>query len=358
MSSGKSIAYVPTLSIRLDEMKALEYLDDQLKDILMPCILLSPWLSSKKLEKSRERIQKSFGTRRHVLDLDRYYEWQGAGQLSEAAADFYSIREEGGAYRQWREYVELTEGAIPCIQLQKLSLEEIGSQVDWAVDLSRGVALRFDFENPAPISHLAEAIRLLKDEHFYFIVDAGWIAAAELAAAKIGGLIRQFVDNLEKATVVISCASFPNDFSDIEGLDSMRITARMVFNIVRAQFNSLELVYGDWASTKPRRYDGRMSKPRTRVDFPTKTNWIFSRNEKGDEDFYTAAQLISRLPEWEERVDSWGNQMIEWTIEIKPFAIDTDQKARAARINTHLHLQATFEQAPMEQLPDAEWVEF
>jgi hypothetical protein len=117
------------------------------------------------------------------------------------------------------------------------------------------------------------------------------------------------------------------------------------------------MYYGDWASAKPRRYDGFGSKPLDRIDFPTKSSWIIARSKEEEWDFVAAAQRVTRLPEWDDKPNVWGAKLIEKTARNLPGAITTGPQAIAARVNIHLFLQNNFS-ADVHRIPTtADWVD-
>ena len=110
-----------------------------------------------------------------------------------------------------------------------------------------------------------------------------------------------------------------------------------------------DIVYGDWASTRPRslQFAGR---PRIRIDYPMRDSWVFSRNEDKNMTYQDAAIRLMNDVNWKGNIGIWGERLIEGAATGAQFAIGSIQKMSAARVNIHLHQQAFF----YDGLPKAE----
>ena len=158
--------------------------------------------------------------------------------------------------------------------------------------------------------------------------------------------------------MVITGSSFPNEFSEFDDFSGPKdICTRGVFGNVKKNYGNYEIYYGDWSSTKPRRYDGGGSAPLPRIDFPTRDTWIIARSREGQWSFKDAAERITRLPEWENRPVVWGTGMIEKTALGLPGGISTGPQAIAARVNIHLYVQNHYFDATIPTPPEGEWVD-
>ena len=338
--------YVPTLGIRPGEMRALEELPEVDKDSMFPLFLLAPWASSKTLEKSFARIEKAFGNRPYFLDTDEA--WWHKSPSRESQVEFLKIRDSSEGDQTFFDYVADYENVVPVIQFKNRNEQQIRTQIQIANRLGRGFGFRFDAVSGLPTISVLNCIEEIEHANFVVFVDAGWdsdIATLELQATNIINLIRP-----RNSTVpyIVSSSSFPKNFSHVVDIETIGLNSRQLLNNLRRRFNDLRLIYSDWASSKPRSYDGG-SKPLPRIDFATRNEWVLARNKKQSWDYQQAAKAIVDSNYWHDRPKVWGSYMIEKTANDDAYSIDSSPKAIAARINLHLHIQANYHK-PIDQI--------
>lgn len=111
---------------------------------------------------------------------------------------------------------------------------------------------------------------------------------------------------------------------------------------MRRKTNRIGLIYGDWASTRPRNKKTIASRPIDRIDYPTINSWVIARNKEDGWSFYEAADLIVKSKSWDPNLKIWGTSMIENTLINPALGVDTPQKNIAVRVNIHLHQQAVY----------------
>ncbi len=63
------VKYIPMLSLRPAEMRALEELPNLTKDRLLPIVHLRPWVGSHRLENATDRIATAYGDRRVIVAM-------------------------------------------------------------------------------------------------------------------------------------------------------------------------------------------------------------------------------------------------------------------------------------------------
>ena len=62
--------YVPILSLKPAEMAAVEELFENEKDLILPIVELKRWANSNQISNSIKRVEKAFGNRFWIADLD------------------------------------------------------------------------------------------------------------------------------------------------------------------------------------------------------------------------------------------------------------------------------------------------
>ena len=62
------VDYVPLLSVRPAEIRALKELPEKTKDRLLPFMFLRPWTTAQQLDNALVRIEEAYGTRPVIID--------------------------------------------------------------------------------------------------------------------------------------------------------------------------------------------------------------------------------------------------------------------------------------------------
>ena len=65
-----AVPYMPLLSLRPAEMRALQELPNKTKDRMLPVIGLRPWLGANLLEKGLARLAEAYGERPTIVAVD------------------------------------------------------------------------------------------------------------------------------------------------------------------------------------------------------------------------------------------------------------------------------------------------
>lgn len=338
--------YYPTLCVRRGEMIGLEHLPDAQKDEILPIIPLAPWLNSHRFENTFARIKKSFGERPLIADIDRYYQSDSQHQSRRFYRELLTGSEDASL---WIETISERRNYIPVVQFEGQYQDSVETQINSFSALGRGYVFRFETQRNSSYLPILRRALLCDPDHILIIFDFGWAKNLNLALSEANGLLRQVYgeDRNEPHKVVISCSNFPSSFSEFDNFNSsLEIESRVLFDNIRERFSNYPVYYGDWASTKPRSYDGFGSSPLPRIDFPTRNRWIFSRSKVEEWDYQDAAERLSRLEEWNDRPDIWGSGMIERTALGLPNSISTGPQNIAARINLHLFMQNNYRRDP------------
>ena len=351
--------YVPTLGIRISEMSALEHLPGATKDRMTPCILLAPWANSKTLGKAMNRVHRAFPRRHYFLDIDQDY-----CDKSEKPAqqEFAQLKEPNDAFSNWREFVKQYKWVWPCLQSKGQSEADIHKQIETFVQLGRIYCVRIFLDRiPNNLEVIISALAHFRDTDFVVILEGGWVEDALSLAGKFKGHIDNILEKMDiqvppKVPVVLSCTSMPKGFTHFKNVMPVEFNNRKLVNQIAEQSNRAHIIYGDWASTRPRNNDGGGPAPK-RIDYPTTSAWYIARNQDEDWDFKTAAEeLIARKDVWNEELDIWGTKMIEITAANKAHGITTPQKNVASRVNIHLHRQAFYDDPEgVSRSPEEDW---
>jgi hypothetical protein len=347
--------YYPTVCIRRAEMKAMEKLPESEKMKMLPIVLLAPWLNSIEFENTHKIVKKSVGNGAIIVDIDRYFSSDSALPSRQF---FRTLLDPETGPARWMELIESHENYVPCIQFLGVSQESVTKQIEIAKALNRGFVFRLELERDFDIESVISFVTDNVDQNILIILDYGYSDRSEVVEMKISNLMDRFVAISNELRFVVSGASFPNSFSEFDDFaGSKAISARLIYDNLSRKYGNYKFYYGDWSSTKPRRYDGGGSKPLPRIDFPTQTSWIIARSKENEWDFQQAAEMVTRLPEWQNRPMVWGTGMIEKAAKGLPGGISTGPQAIASRVNIHLYLQNNYGSAVPTSGPQGKWVD-
>lgn len=347
--------YYPTICIRRAEMKALEMLPETEKSKMLPIVLLAPWLNSIEFENTFRIIEKSIGNIPIIVDLDRHF---SSTSPLPSRQYFRNLLDPTKGPDLWIDLIREHKNYIPCIQILNISSDLIQKQIDYAKEIGRGFAFRLELSFIKNIDAIMALISQHADQDILIIIDYGYVKSALSAEMNTSSIIDMLLSISNTLKFVVTGASFPNTFSEYDDFsEAPPIFSRSIYNNLARQYGNYNLFYGDWASTKPRTYDGGGSVPLPRIDFPTSRSWIIARSKENGWDFQTAAEMITRLSEWSTRPMVWGTGMIEKAAKGLPGGISTGPQAIAARVNIHLYLQNNFGTQPPPTGPKGKWVD-
>ncbi len=332
------INYVPTLGIRPSEMNAVEYLPGATKDKLKPCIILAPWFNSYDLGKSIERFEKAYPKRYYFLDIDRVYPLENLDRP--IIHEMKGLLDPANGYKNWIDFIKDYPNVHPCIQYQDHNINQIQQQISAIKALERPYCLRINIENiPQNINNIIQAFT--NETNYTIILEGGWVKDPLTLITELSGFITNQLSTLKQdIPIVISCTSFPKEFSSMVGITDITFTNRQLISQLTGRDR---IVYGDWGSTRPRQQDNSFfNRPLSRIDYPAKDSWFIARNKKADWDYQAAAKEIVKIPNWHGSLGIWGEDMIKRTVQNQSLGINTPLKNVASRINIHLHRQAFY----------------
>ncbi|WP_413710766.1 beta family protein [Rhizobium sp. Rhizsp82] len=331
--------YIPILGVRPAEMKALEELPIQTKDEMLPYIVLQPWLSAKELASTVARINAAVGERSILADIAPEGVISGKRRAVHDAFDLLRVSDNG--YANYLAFVAENENFIPSVQLADLT--QLNPQIAGLAALDRGVAVRLH-EPMLPYAGdiAARFAGQIPGDKIHFILDFEKqnkeILIKALAATQAITAIRA---HLPDCSVSVSASTFPDSFV---GLDYQDIFERQFFNAVNEAISAENIVYCDRGSARAEALGGGGGQPAPRIDLANLNRWNFFRVDDEDDKldgFRQAATNAVASPSWDD-IGIWGTEYIKRTSDdSESDIIDSAAKCTAARINIHLHVQAT-----------------
>ena len=238
------VSYIPILSIRPAEMKALQELPERDKDLLLPCFKLRPWAGAHHLSSALDRIEDAYGERPYFLDLA---EEEPAPATPRPVHDELSaLRVSADGYANWCRFVSQFRHVMPAVQVNEPA--EIRLQVERLFGLDRGLVV------PVPqraFNQIEGIARTVSEEtnggqNVCFLLDFGK-AGIELLQQQIicAGYAQTIFALCPLAVVSFSASSFPDSFA---GVDHQEIYERQLFDGVRLALPGTQLIYSDRGS--------------------------------------------------------------------------------------------------------------
>ena len=331
---------MPLIYLRQSEMQALDELPVATKNLIIPIIRMRPWLGSKTLAKSTDRVRKAIGDRLFGFDIDPAKRGFGTGATKDEFAALFS---EADNWKNYYDHIEPMANAVPVLRSKNTS--NVEEEIKRIQSLDRGLIVRVEVGSHAYVSELAKALVEHYVENVLFVLDCGWHAHLLPFQAQCVGLIKTLIAIAPNAEFVVAGGDFPLTGFDNKGSHfSIEGEERSLVEAVRREINEAEIFFGDWASARPPRIDNEIRRNRPRVDMPTRTGWECWRRAtpgKSYQDICASAVVGRGLGE---SSDLWGNQMIIGTAGGEGAAqIRSPNVAAAVRINLHMILQAHFD---------------
>jgi hypothetical protein len=158
------------------------------------------------------------------------------------------------------------------------------------------------------------------------------------------GLIRTITEVSPEFEFVVGGGDFPASGFDTKG-NNFEIPGeeRQLVAGVRRVLNDVEIIFGDWASTREPSTDTEIRRSRPRLDMPTRQGWECWRSPTPEGTYAELAAEIVEDRELGEMSDLWGEQLIIATNSGGEPAIKSPTTAAAVRVNLHMMMQAHFD---------------
>jgi hypothetical protein len=340
----RALTYLPTIFLKNAELDAVENLPETDKSDITPIFMLKPWATASDLDRAIERIKKSFGSRPFVLDIDPYYSYADKDQERKAIQEFKELLDPNDDFINWYNYIAKIDFAIPCLRLDRSSLDCLRRQISKATSLDRGFVVYIRKDRVSNARQVIDIVLETEHSNFLIVLDAGWSRDLLDRERWTSDLILQITEQRPEIPVTVSGSSFPDQFSKCGVGESISINERIVFSNLFRRHNAALLIYGDWGSTRPPSSGGGGNPIPPRIDLPSASDWKIYRFPVDQGGYRLAAIEASKSENWNNDLAIWGTYMIDNTKNSILPNIASTQKAAAVRINLHLHIQLRHDQ--------------
>lgn len=320
-------------------MRALEELPTATKNLIFPIVRIRPWLNSKSLLRSTERLDEAFGNRYFGLDLDAILRGQ---KDTVAYAEFEELFDQEAGWKNYYGFVRAHPFSVPVLRTSgDLQLD---LQLSNVCEIDRGLVVRVDVQSPISLNLIAETILQNRIENVVFVFDCGWRERLLQVQAACVGLIKSVASVSTEFEFVAGGGDFPLKGFDNKGPQfSIPGEERDLVQAIRREINEVEVIFGDWASAREPKVEKAIMRSRPRLDMPTRTGWDCWRSPTNAGTYQDLAIRASQARQLGQMSDLWGEQMIIATRDGSEPAIKGPTTAAAVRINLHMILQAHYD---------------
>lgn len=353
MRDLQGVSYIPLLSVRPAELRALKELPNKTKDRLFPSLTLRPWTTAHHLGSVLAKIDEAYGNRPLIADAGAEEPIEGASRPVHEQLAF--LRDPADGYKNWFDFLIEHENYIPTLQIANIA--QVNGEIERLAELGRGLVIRMPEYAFGTASDLVQLAKLsIPEDEICVIFDFEQKSREFLTrAAAIRALASTIFEHSPTCSVALSASSFPMDFT---GRLRQEIYERQLFNEVRAALDGGNLIYSDRGSARAERQTGGGGTPAPRIDLAGTVQWSFLREEDdGDRNaaYFAAAVRAMEDDLWDDYLQVWGTQMIRRTADEDDDAIVSPARSTAARINIHLQQQEFYNDAEEKYDTDEDW---
>lgn len=309
---------------------------------MLPIIGLRRWRSARKFVAITDHIDRAIGARPCVV-----YPCTLEKTGCEAEAELERLLMPDNGFGNWCDFIESHPDFVPAIITEVGDDAAILEQVRSLVQLRRPLCLRLVRDE----EWQTHVIELLSGIDFgglplLVVFDYGQIYPATnipLVAATLVGLARTCRSRFPSAdmTFVIAASSFPVEFASIDRATArLPIRERQLFELISNQIGAeARLAYSDYASVYAG-VRGFSQGGAPRVDYPTKTRWVYYRRDVGT--FADAAVSVMADPAWDDHLLIWGTERIRQAAGGDLTDLHYAGAWTGVRIHLHMHQQIHF----------------
>ncbi len=332
-------SYIPILKTTDAELKGYSNLSDSVKDRILPLFELTKSRKTKlepygNIEKRMLKLKEVCGDRPFILDLTAHEDMVNY--------QIEALQDEEDGFQNWRSFLDDHSDykIIPVVHIVPDDLEQTISLVKWLTDRYDRYALRVEYYDEELINYL-RAIRAAEPliEKLIVIVDAGFVDNDNLVE-RLEGSVQRLRESRDQGVVDMAlCSSafpksvkgFTPECKDFEG-QFQKLEQVLYERTARAV--EVDVIYGDFASIHPVRYNIGGGTWVPRVDFPSHDQYIYTRYRRNAGGYKFAAEKMVAHPQYK-YIDCWGGDEIEQAATAKPGGLSPSYWI-AVRLNIHV----------------------
>jgi len=332
--------YVPFIKTTDAELRGYEHLDDDVKDQILPLFELTRSRKSKnnpigEIQRRLDSCMEMVGNRQFILDLTTHE--------SLSNPEIENLLSDNNDFENWCEFIANigNSNLIPVVHaLAEGDGSEITKQAEKLLKVSNSVAFRID----AFDQRVFEYVNKFPDKNkLILLLDAEFLRVGN--APREAGSIMQTIQGIasfkELEACVLAASSFPASVVETgygkDAYGCFDIEEVILNRQVSSTLPSYPVVYGDYASIHPIRYEMKGGSWVPRVDVPLEDKLYYHRYRR-EEGGYERAAIMAFEDQKYSDMSSWGDQQIQAAAEGNPPGLSPAFWI-SARLNMHITRQ-------------------
>ena len=324
-------SYFPILKTTDAELKAYEYLDDSIKENILPIFELTRSRKSSKnvdrsIYKRLDKLEELSPDRPFILDLT------ADPQLSNDQIKDILNSPKGG-FPLWVNLIKHLKSKnlkiIPIIHYNPNFIEDVAKEVGELQKISRKLAFRVDVDDSDLIDYLLNLENIFDLNNLILILDAKFIDCRKVSDNALD-IFRAAIDRLvdifgNKAFAGILCAfsCFPDSVTKYgsDRYGSFPRLEKTTFFALKQYYSDMAYIYhSDYASVHPIRYDTAGGQWIPRIDFFDDDKAYYYRFRREDGGYVSAAKATVKDNHYVpiEKYNVWADNEIKTAAIGKP----------------------------------------
>lgn len=309
------VSYVQVVKTTDAELKGFRLLSEEVKKDITPLFELTRSRTSKKVPdgdigKRIDHVLEAVGENPFILDLTSH------DDLSNSQIDY--LLDDLDGFKNWTDFVMSIdhESIIPVVHLYMGDgVASTALQIERLIQNFETLAVRFSLSDEDALEYLRFlSVVIPNNIKLIVVVELGYLEEKNRVSTNNEAIefLDTFMQLCQRFSISFVASSFPSSVKSIPGCYDDRgeipVLEWDLFLGLRGRFPAL--IYGDYGSIHPIRYQSRGGSWVPRVDYPLSERIVYSRYRRDDGGYVQAARDIVRLPEYD-RLLCWGTGEIE-----------------------------------------------
>lgn len=315
--------YLPSLKTTDAELRAVQNLSPDVKKRICPIFELTRSRKTKKdpqgsLLKRLEQVKQIYGNSEAVIDLTT--------EDSLINAEMDALFDEVNGYAPWCYFAESSfePDYIPCLQYSEGSqLENFKRQARRLRGRFQKVALRVSVTDIEAAELYQAAVEEVGPESLILIANVYFIESGMLGYFEnlCSDFIKNVIGNRIPTVICFPASGFPKSVGSGDyGQDGEGVFPALenaLYFTLSKRFPSLPLIYADFGSVHPKRYETAFGTWIPRVDVPFDGQYSYTRVRR-HEGGYVAAARSAMSKFGNKMIDCWGSEQVRLAAAGKP----------------------------------------
>lgn len=343
-------SYVPILKSKEAELKGYYFLDENIKNDILPLLELTRSRRSKnnpdgRIEIKFKAIQKSLGeSRPFILDI--------TSEASLGNAEITSMLDPDNGFQNWVSFIRsLPKVVVPCIHYVGAIDNDFKKQINDLYSFKDAVCFRVSNFEEEGISATQDFLQIVGERNVILVLDAIYVNKTSKDTVVLNA--RNFLNTISaslssNAVVVFAASSFPKSITTDGKIDDERGKCHLLERALYKEVSSAspvkgkKIIYGDYGLIHPIVYDdfGRWI---PRIDVVEDSEVFYYRKKIHDGGYVAAAKLVMADPRYRTLsvINLWADNEIAQAASGEPNGKSPSHWI-SVRLNMHITKQYLF----------------